>query len=152
MNGKELAFRIAQVEDIPGIQVVRHAVKENRLSNPALVPDADVEDYITRRGRGWVCVDGGTIVAFAIISVMDKNVWALFVDPAFENKGIGGRLHLEMMNWYFEETDKKIWLSTAPGTRAEEFYRRKGWVQKGFTSSGEVFFEMESGEWYRMQG
>jgi len=48
-------IRAAEVKDIPQIQVVRNLVKENRLSDQALVPDRDVEDYITRRGRGWVC-------------------------------------------------------------------------------------------------
>lgn len=147
-----LQYRIANLDDIPGIQVVRHAVKENRLSDPALVPDSDVEDYILRRGRGWVCSHDNTIVAFAIVSITDNNVWALFVDPAFEKMGIGARLHSDMMNWYFESTDKKIWLSTAPGTRAEGFYRLKGWKDKGFTKSGELFFEMESADWDQIKG
>ena len=45
-------FRVAEIKDIPQIQVVRNLVKENRLSDPELVPDSDVQDYITRRGRG----------------------------------------------------------------------------------------------------
>jgi hypothetical protein len=44
-------IRVAEIKDIYQIQVVRNLVKENQLSDPALVPDSDVEDYITRRGK-----------------------------------------------------------------------------------------------------
>lgn len=143
----KMIFRQALITDIPQVQIVRNAVKENRLSNPDLVPDKDVEDYITRRGRGWVCEINNTVVAFAIVSVIDKNVWALFVDPAYEGKKIGKKLHDDMMDWYFSQTRETIWLSTAPGTRAENFYRKAGWQQTGFTKSGEVKFEMSPEEW-----
>jgi hypothetical protein len=48
-----MIIRVATSADIPQIQVVRNSVKENMLSNPALVPDEDVEDYIHNRGKGW---------------------------------------------------------------------------------------------------
>ena len=142
-----MIFRVALVRDIPQIQVVRNAVKENRLSDPALVPDSDVEDYIMNRGRGWVCEMDDHIVGFSIVSVTDTNVWALFIDPVHEGKGIGKRLHDEMMNWYFTQTDKDIWLGTAPGTRAESFYRKAGWREAGLHGKGEIKFEMTAKEW-----
>jgi hypothetical protein len=47
-------IRVAEIKDISQIQVVRNLVKENRLSDPALVPDSDVQDYLTppRQGMG----------------------------------------------------------------------------------------------------
>ena len=60
-------FREATVTDIPQIQRVRNAVKENVLSDPALVSDTDCIDYITRRGKGWVCeADGKKLLAFPL--------------------------------------------------------------------------------------
>ncbi len=50
-----MIFREAQVNDIHQMQIVRHSVKENILSNPALVTDKDCEEFITVRGKGWVC-------------------------------------------------------------------------------------------------
>jgi GNAT superfamily N-acetyltransferase len=150
-NKETIGYRIACEADIPGMQVVRHAVKENRLSDPALVPDSDVADYIMNRGRGWISTCDNSVVGFAIVSLSDNNVWALFIDPLFENKGIGSHLHREMIDWYFSQTSQAIWLSTAPGTRAEEFYRCKGWIGKGFTKSGEVLFEMESDLWNQVK-
>ena len=142
-----MLFREATVKDIPQIQVVRNAVKENRLSNPDLVPDKDVEDYIINRGKGWVCEINNKIVGFAIVSVTDDNIWALFIQPGYDKQGIGRKLHDDMMNWYFAQTGKNIWLSTLPGTRAESFYRKAGWIQTGITKGGEIKFEMTAQQW-----
>ncbi|HYM93402.1 MAG TPA: GNAT family N-acetyltransferase [Chitinophagaceae bacterium] len=145
-----MLLREAGIEDISQMQIVRNAVKENRLSNPDLITDKDCEDYITRRGKGWVYEINKTIVGFAIVSVQDKNVWALFVQPGFDKKGIGKKLHDKMINWYFLKTSETVWLSTAPGTRAEIFYRKSGWKQTGVTSAGEIRFEMTKDEWQSM--
>ena len=142
-----MIFREAEVKDIPQMQIVRNAVKENTLSNPALVTDADVEDYITRRGRGWVCEINELIVGFAIADLIDKNIWALFVHPDAEGKGIGKQLHDRMMNWYFSQTDETVWLSTSPGTRAETFYKMQGWKEAGVYGKGELKFEMKKADW-----
>src|SRR5687768_16648397 len=145
-----MIIREAVIGDIPQIQVVRNAVKENQLSDPALVPDKDVEDYMTRRGKGWVCEAGKRIVGFAIVSVKDRNVWALFIEPGHEKKGIGRLLHDEMMNWYFSQTTETIWLGTAPGTRAESFYRKAGWIEAGMHGKGEIKFEMSCESWRQL--
>ncbi len=142
-----MIFREAVIADIPQIQVVRNAVTENTLSNPDLVPDKDVEDYIINRGKGWVCEIDKTIVGFAIVSVTDNNVWALFIQPGFDKKGIGKKLHDDMMDWYFSQTTASIWLSTTPGTRAEQFYRKAGWIATGAYGKGEIKFEMTKQQW-----
>lgn len=142
-----MIVREARTEDIPQIQAVRNSVKENMLSNPALVPDKEVEDYIHHRGKGWVCVADNIIVGFAIVSIADHNVWALFIQPGYDKKGIGKKLHYEMMKWYFSQTNNTIWLSTAPGTRAESFYRKAGWKETGLYGKGEIKFEMTAADW-----
>ncbi len=146
-----MKIRVAEIKDIPQIQVVRNLVKENRLSDPALVPDSDVEDYITRRGRGWVYEINEQIIGFAIADLLDNNIWALFVHPGFEKLGIGKKLHDEMMNWYFSQTDKTVWLGTSPKTRAELFYRKAGWKEVGVHAKGEIKFEMTKDEWGSLQ-
>ena len=52
-----------------------------------------------------------------------------------------------MLDWYFTQTRETVWLGTAPGTRAETFYRRTGWREVGQHGKGEVKFEMGAGEW-----
>lgn len=142
-----MIFREALITDIPQIQVVRNAVTENTLSDPALVPDKDIEDYIVNRGKGWVGEIDKTIVGFAIVSVTDNNVWALFIQPGYDKMGMGKKLHDIMMDWYFEQTDATIWLSTGPGTRAEQFYRKAGWLEVGIYGKGEIKFEMTAAQW-----
>jgi GNAT superfamily N-acetyltransferase len=139
-----MIFREAVIEDIKQIQQVRNAVKENTLSNPALVTDADVQDYLFNRGRGWVCVLDNSVVGFSIVDLKDKNIWALFVHPDQEGKGIGKRLHDIMLDWYFTQTNETVWLGTSPNTRAAKFYRMQGWKEVGMHGKGEIKFEKEA--------
>ena len=142
-----MLFREAQINDIPSIQEVRNSVTENRLSNPALVSDADCEEFITLRGKGWVCETDNRIIGFAIADLQKNNIWALFIHPSYEGKGIGKKLHDDMLNWYFSQTHSTVWLSTAPNTRAEHFYRKAGWKETGIRPNGEIGFEMPAAEW-----
>ena len=142
-----MIFREALIADIPQIQIVRNSVRENRLSNPGLVPDKDVEEYIIHRGKGWVCEINNRIGAFAIADLQDDNIWALFLHPDHEGKGIGKRLHDTMLDWYFDQNKNSVWLGTSPGTRAEGFYRKAGWSETGTHGKGEVKFEMTKNEW-----
>ena len=142
-----MTYREAKINDIPALQRIRNAVKENTLSDPRLVPDEDYVIYLTERGKGWVCEIDGEIVGFSIVDLLAHNVWALFVDPAFEKRGIGRQLHDLMLHWYFEQTDTTIWLGTAPNTRAAGFYRRAGWVETGVHGKVEIRFEMTRECW-----
>lgn len=140
-------IREAMPGDIAQIQAVRHSVKENVLSAPEKVTDQHVHDYITRRGKGWVCLAEGQIIGFAIADLQDHNVWALFIDPRYEGRGIGGRLHRAMLDWYFSQTTETLWLTTDPDTRAEQFYRDRGWEDKGLDGHGERRFEVKAADW-----
>jgi GNAT superfamily N-acetyltransferase len=144
-----MIFRQATINDIQQIQIVRNSVKENQLSNPALVTDKDCQEYIIIRGKGWVCQIEDRIVGFSIADLKENNIWALFIHPEHEGKGIGKKLHALMLEWYFTQTQKTVWLSTAPGTRAEEFYKRNGWKVAGTYGKGETKFEMNFSDWQK---
>jgi GNAT superfamily N-acetyltransferase len=121
-----MLFREAKIEDIRQIQIVRNSVKENTLSDPALVSDDDCAEFLTKRGKGWVCEINKQIVGFAIADLEENNIWALFLKPEFESKGIGTKLQKIMLDWYFSNGKENVWLGTAPDTRAETFYRNSG--------------------------
>ncbi len=144
-----MIYREAELSDIGQIQAVRHSVKENMLSDPSLVPDHDVEEFITNRGKGWVCEIDKTIVGFAIADLIENNIWALFIHPHFEAMGIGKKLHRMMMDWYFVQTREKVWLGTEPKSRAEKFYRMQGWKEVGVHGKGEIKFEMNYTDWMK---
>ena len=142
-----MIIREAKIEDIKQIQIVRTSVTENTSSNPNLVTDEACEEFITKRGKGQVCEIDAQIVGFAIADLKENNVWALFLDPKFEKKGIGQQLHNTMLDWYFKQTEEKIWLGTAFNTRAEQFYRKAGWTEVGTHGTKEIKFEMSYIEW-----
>lgn len=126
---------------------VRMSVLENRLRNPASVQLSDYEAILERGGRGWVAVLDGRIVGLAVADLARSNIWALFVDPGVEGRGIGRQLHDTMMDWIFSAGVDHVWLTTEPSTRAERFYRSARWRYGGAEPSGEVRFEMTREEW-----
>lgn len=142
-----MIIREATIHDIPQIQIVRNSVTENRLSNPNLVTDAACEEFMTKRGKGWVAEINKEVVGFAIADLTKNNIWALFIKPAFEKMGIGKQLHETMLNWYFVQTKQPVWLGTAPNTRAEAFYKKAGWVAIGTHEKAETKFEMTFDSW-----
>lgn len=143
----KMTYREANKADIKQIQIVRNSVTENTLSNPQLVTDNDCLEFITKRGKGWVCEIDNRIVGFSIADLEENNIWALFVHPDYDKQGIGRHLHDLMLDWYFNQTSKNVWLGTAPSTRAEIFYRKSGWTEVGIHGKGEVKFEMTVEQW-----
>ena len=144
-----MTIREAKATDVEQIQVVRNSVKENVLSDPDLVTNEDCIEHITQRGKGWVCEVNNRVVGFSIVDLNERNVWALFLHPDFESKGIGRKLHDIMLQWYFEHTSETLWLGTDPGTRAEQFYVKAGWHKVGVRENGEVKFEMTHDSWVK---
>src|ERR1700730_11649203 len=123
------------------------SVNENRLSHLGVLKPGDTERMLGGDGCGWVGEINGGIVAFAIADLSGTNVYALFVEPGNEGRGIGRRLHHPMMDWFFTAGVPVVWLSTDPNTRAERFYRRAGWTENGTTTNGEILFEMSRERW-----
>lgn len=134
-----MQVRAAVTADIPAMHVIRLAVRENTLSSPDRISPADYVAALTR-GRGWVAEVAGLIIGFAFGDT-SGNVWALFVHPDHEHQGVGHALHLALVQWLESNAQRPIWLSTAPGTRAEAFYREHGWRDCGIVASGERRFE-----------
>ena len=144
-----MIIREANLNDIPKIQIVRNSVAENTLSDPNLVTDKDCEEFLTQRGKGWVCEVDLEVVGFAIVDLKDNNVWALFLNPKYEKKGFGKKLHTVMLDWYFSQTKKNLWLGKAFNTRAEAFYRKAGYTEIGLHGTKEVKFEISHDDWIK---
>ncbi|MBK9045396.1 MAG: GNAT family N-acetyltransferase [Bacteroidetes bacterium] len=136
-----MQFREAQVTDIPQMMEIRNSVKENQLSDPALISFDDYSTFISNRGKGWISLEDELVTGFAVVDLVEHNVWALFVRPGYEGNGIGTILQQLLLTWYFQQTSHPVWLSTSPGTRAETFYRKSGWHETGIYGKGEIRFE-----------
>ncbi len=135
-------LRVATAADIPAIQRIRRSVRENRLIS-GVISDDDVRMAITVQGRGWVVDVDAAPVGFAIGNDQTGNIWALFVDPSYERRGYGRRLHDVMVAWLWSRGLPRLWLTTDPDTRAERFYRAAGWRYAGCAEHGEVRFELD---------
>jgi GNAT superfamily N-acetyltransferase len=134
--------RLANPNDIPAMHEVRCAVRENTLSNPNRITEADYVAAMDARGRTWVVECDQRIAAFAT-AYRDGSIWALFVRPHFEGRGFGNALHEVMLGWLWSLGHNRLSLSTEAGTRAETFYRARGWRTDGVLRGGELCFELD---------
>jgi GNAT superfamily N-acetyltransferase len=71
---------------------------------------------------------------------MIRETGAFVVHPAFEGRGVGQSLIQAACRSLLQAGHQVATLSTEPGSRAELFYLRNGWIAKGRTSRGEVQF------------
>jgi GNAT superfamily N-acetyltransferase len=136
-----MTIRPATFPDIPDMMRIRMSVTENRLADPSRVQPHHCREMLSA-GIGWVCEMDDSVAGFAIPDTRQGSIWALFVDPAHERKGIGRRLHDTMVEWLFAAGHSSIWLTTDPDTRAEQFYRAAGWRAVAITEDGEIRFEL----------
>ncbi len=134
-------LRVAGPDDIAGMHRVRLAVRENRLTSNRVTP-ADYAPHISETGRGWVVEEDGAIVAFAIGNRISGDIWALFVDPGYEGRGHGRRLHAQMVGWLFDSGLRRLTLSTGSGTRAQRFYEEAGWRRVAHPSDSDAYYEL----------
>jgi ribosomal protein S18 acetylase RimI-like enzyme len=140
----KFAYRPAELADIPALMEIREAVRENRLVTLRLL----TEDYVqalTVDGRAWVCEAEGRVVGFVCGRPAKKDVWALFVRPDYEGQGIGTALMTLIETFMFEQGLEAMTLSTAPGTRAERLYQRRGWEDQGASSPSERTYRLFRG-------
>jgi GNAT superfamily N-acetyltransferase len=146
MKQGEIPIRQATPTDIKGISHVRGAVSENKqtreqLAELGITPESVAESLVNER-RGWVAEDDSGIVAFSIADRETGSLFALFVLPEYEGRGIGRRLLRNAVQWLWNEGRDPLWLTTGANTRAARFYESSGWRYAGTDAKGELRFEL----------
>jgi len=134
-----MILRPATPIDIATMHRIRLAVRENRLSDPTRVTPANYVRYVEETGASWVAEFEGSVAGFGIADRASRSLWALFVDPDFEGRGVGRALLQRLTDGLFEAGREPINLSTAPGTRAERMYLAAGWARISELPTGEVW-------------
>ena len=143
MNEASMPIRLAQDADIAEIMELRSSVRENRLTDPSRVTSEDIRRFI-RDGEIWVWEEGGRILGFSAGDERDGWIFALFVRPGSEGRGIGRALFQRACDSLRRAGHGVMYLSTDPGTRAARFYRKAGWEDTGRNAEGEIVFSRRS--------
>ncbi len=132
-------IRRAISADHERITEIRNSVKENILRDPSRVSVADYK-WFERNPGIWVWEEKGKILGFSAADTRDGTIWALFVDPEHEGRGIGRALFAKALVSLREAGHKTGSLTTQPGSRADRFYQRAGWKAIGTSERGERIF------------
>ena len=136
-----IRLRPATRADLPRIHQVRNGTAENPLDNPALVTDEEVAWYMDQ-AIFLVSEDDEAIQGFTCANPQTGYVWALFVIDAAHGRGHGTALLNAAMDGLRQAGHRQAFLTTGPGTRAERFYRAKGWLPTGVNMLGEVVLRL----------
>jgi len=141
-----ISFREATGADVPGISRVRTSVVENALTVEQLeergITNASVAASFLTDSKGWVALQEEEIVAFSIADRATHSIFALFVLPGYDGRGIGGELLDLALAWLWDNGAKRVWLTTAAGTRAARFYEKRGWTCTGSGPRGDLRYEL----------
>jgi GNAT superfamily N-acetyltransferase len=135
-------YREATVADIPALAAIRLEVVENTLTDPARVTRGMYHEYLTTSGKGWLCEINRRIVGFSIAALDTHTIWALFVHPEYEGRGIGKELLARAVDWLFDQGADVISLTTDSDTRAEKLYQAAGWQRGEHITNGEVRYRL----------
>ena len=122
---------------------MRMAVTENLLTRPQLAQLGITESSVAgmlETTHGGCCVDGdGELAGFSMADRRDGTVFALFVRPGYERRGIGSGLLAAAVDWLSAQGHQRVSLTTDAGTRAFRFYAALGWRHTGRNVHGEIF-------------
>lgn len=111
---------------------------KRRLGHSNSVTVEHVRWYVENPGL-FVWVENSKIVGFSAADPRNGSIFALFVEEAYEGRGIGQALLKRAIEVLNNAGCPRMWLTTWPGTRAERFYRRAGWPVTGIKDGNLVF-------------
>lgn len=137
-------IRPATPDDVELLFDIRTSVLENHQSRGELasigVTPRAVAEMLRTTARAWVAEVEGRAVGFSMADAAEGTVFAMFVRPGREGRGVGRALMREAEAWLFAEGREEIWLLTGrdPALRAHGFYRRLGWTEAEWRADGQV--------------
>lgn len=137
-------IRLATANDIAIIFDIRTHVKENHLSIEQLIEmditPATILTLMQSHPCIWVVENEEKVVGFSIVDIEEGCVFATFVHPENEGRGIGKMLMEKAEHALFTQ-HQSIWLETDKNSRACKFYQSLGWSAVEFFPNGDVKME-----------
>jgi GNAT superfamily N-acetyltransferase len=142
-----LTLRPATVVDVPTLFAIRTGVRENHMNLEELAlagvtPESVVDLIRSGSAATWIGLWDGEPAAFAMARADRGDVFALFVLPEMEGRGLGGALLSAAEAWLASRGVGTAWLLTGgePGLKAARFYAAQGWLAKGRQPDGQIRF------------
>jgi len=144
MHDAAIHIRLATEADVEAVFHIRTSVRENHLSLEemeamGITPDA-IREAIMAEPCAWLAEADGGAVGFAMVNAVEGCVFAAFVLPEREGRGLGRRLMAEAEASLFRQHET-IWLETDGRSRASGFYAHLGWKPTASYENGDVRFE-----------
>ena len=135
-------IRRARPGDHARVTEIRNSVTENVLSDPSRVT---IEHYkwFEQNPGVWLWEEDGRILGFSAADTRDGTIWALFIDPGHEGRGIGRALLAKACDVLREAGHRTATLGTEPGSRADGFYRQAGWIALHIDKRGEQILRLD---------
>ncbi|CAM3747386.1 N-acetyltransferase GCN5 [Pseudomonas reidholzensis] len=139
-------LRLASPSDIDLLFDIRTSVQQNHLSREQMqamgITPAAIGDAIRAAPCVWIAELQGEAAGFAMVDIDDGELFALFVRPHLEGKGVG-RLLLQQAEESLFQRHETIHLTTDAdeAMRAVGFYRRHGWAWAGAVDDRDARFE-----------
>lgn len=141
---KGVWVRIAGEADIDSVFEIRTSVTENHLSLEQLAELGITTESVREAMRAspclWVADVDGVTAGFTMADATAGSVFACFVRPQFQGRGVGSALMRRVEATLFER-HTEIWLTTDGSSRAAGFYRKLGWSAAGDLPDGSIRFE-----------
>ncbi|MDY0927028.1 GNAT family N-acetyltransferase [Pantoea trifolii] len=140
--------RTARLSDIEGMFDVRTSVIENHLSREEMrhmgITEGVVGDMIGKILCAWVATENNKIIGFSMILPDEGCLFAAFVLPEYEGKGIGRRLVTLAEQELFQHHEI-AWLETDKNSRAAKFYMQLGWGNETELNGTDIKLEKSRG-------
>ncbi|WP_186373889.1 GNAT family N-acetyltransferase [Yersinia rohdei] len=140
--------RTAQLSDIDGMFEVRTSVIENHLSREEMrqlgITESVVADMIEKNHCSWVATENDKIIGFTMILPDEGCLFAAFVLPEYEGRGIGRRLVVLAEQELFKYHEI-VWLETDKNSRAAKFYIQLGWGNETNINGTDIKLEKHRG-------
>lgn len=137
----DIVLRLATENDIEVIFDIRTSVKENHLSKQQLtelgITEPVILSLIQNTSTVWLAEVQHQVCGFSIVDLTEGSIFAMFVHPDFEAKGVGTALLKKAEDLLFNSC-QEICLETDQKSRAFEFYLRQGWCVSEYFDNGDV--------------